>query len=324
MTRGKKWEEWEEKYLIDNYNIESKQNICKKINKTYSSICIKARRLKIVSKKERWTKEEKEKLNKFDTLNITDLSKLFEKRSKSSIKRMLFANGIKKYKILRNNKLNKYSFNDNYFSNLTHNNSYIAGWIASDGHLDKNGVLEWHLSKKDINVLDFFKKELNFTGPIYNEIQNGKEYCRICIFGAYNIQKDLYKYWNIPVGVKTSILQPPNKEIISNDMLLSYVCGIISGDGSIGYYKAKNNTKQLNLTIAGNMYIIEWISNLFYDIIGIRRKIRKSKNSKGYTIQYRCIQALNIINKIKELPISFWLDRKFNIPELNQNITTYK
>lgn len=324
MSKGKKWEEWEEKYLIENYENKTKQEICDFLNKTYPSICIKAMRLGLVRNKKRWTKHEIQKLEEYNILGLTNLAESFKDRSVMAVKSQLCIKGIRKNKVYRNGKYNKYSFNEDYFSNLNINNSYIAGWIASDGHLSNCRSLSWHLSRKDKGVLDFFKKELEYTGPIFDEIQKDKEYCVLSICGAYKIQNDLFKYWNIPVGRKTSILKPPSYKELSEDMIFSYICGIISGDGSIGYYKAKNNSKQLTLTIAGNEYILEWISNEFSKILnGTKRKVHKKENTKGCSIEYRCLQALTIIEKIKKIPISFWLDRKFNIPQLNNRVATF-
>lgn len=65
--------------------------------------------------------------------------------------------------------LRKHNVNDNFFNIDNLLNYYYAGFIAADGYIDKTyQKLIIGISTKDINWLNTFKTNLNYTGNIFN------------------------------------------------------------------------------------------------------------------------------------------------------------
>ena len=59
----------------------------------------------------------------------------------------------------------KYNVNDNYFDVIDNQNkAYILGFLYADGCNYKNGYFKIDLQEEDKNMLEVFKKELNFEG----------------------------------------------------------------------------------------------------------------------------------------------------------------
>jgi hypothetical protein len=69
-------------------------------------------------------------------------------------------------------KLRKYQVNDGYFSTLTLENCYYAGFLAADGCITKNQLIVG-LSEIDKKWLENFKSSLNAESPIKDRIQKG-------------------------------------------------------------------------------------------------------------------------------------------------------
>lgn len=74
-----------------------------------------------------------------------------------------------------------YTLNENYFEDIdSSDKSYILGFLYADGSISKN-CLSIGISYKDIEIIDFITKELNFNGGYKIYSLNGNEYVRISI-----------------------------------------------------------------------------------------------------------------------------------------------
>lgn len=213
----------------------------------------------------------------------------------------------------------KYSRNENYFSEPNIENCYWAGFIAADGCIFSS-CLRINLHIKDKSHLEVLKNSIEYTGPLIDII--GKPSCTYHKKEAYyssllsirsnKICDDLNKNFNITPR-KSLTLQPPN--LIDREHILSYIIGIIDGDGCLYFDKKRNG---FSLQITGSSLIINWINNQFNNL----GKISNHRISEGVqTVMYsivacRCVlsQLQNHILKHK-IPV---LDRKWDkIEEFN-------
>lgn len=145
----------------------------------------------------------------------------------------------------------KYNLEDNFFDVVSPTSSYWAGFIAADGYVHKCGrKLELHISVKDLEHLECFRRSINFNGPIHMSRTGIK-----LILSSKNVIDSLYKHYSI-TNAKTYTLEPPN--IISPTVIFPFIAGYIDGDGSIGLYK---NYPYLN--ILGTKHILDWIKCQF-------------------------------------------------------------
>ena len=178
----------------------------------------------------------------------------------------------KKYKDSR-----KYSINDDY-SFETHNGAWLLGFIAADGYLPitngaKNRVVI-SVADKDKNILELIKKELEYTGPIYNYISsNGFPFSSLS-FTSKKIRKKIESYGI--VNNKTFILKKlPD---IPKQYMIDFIAGFFDGDGSI-YEPADYHKIKMNITCASHTFLEEIIDFLFqeYNIPkpSVRETIRK-------------------------------------------------
>jgi len=123
---------------------------------------------------------------------------------------------------------------ENLFNN-SFESYYWLGLIAADGTISNNGTLKIDLSIHDIDYLKNLAKFLNTTisvFPPYNSVNSKKSdgICRVKIKDLkYGLKlRDLFKI----NGLKT--YNPINIDFISEkDFLMSFVGGLIDGDGNI-------------------------------------------------------------------------------------------
>jgi len=166
--------------------------------------------------------------------------------------------------------MNKYSVNEEYFSILTIENCYWGGLLASDGWVESNRD-RVGLQLSDTTHVDLFKSSVQYTGPIgkrqnYKDGIKGKESKYISIVSS-KWKEDLKRNFNI-IPNKTYTLEPPNLNKI--EYVVSYLVGLIDGDGSVINHKA---TGGVIIRFLGTESLLEWV----------RRWINLLVPSKGTT-----------------------------------------
>lgn len=187
---------------------------------------------------------------------------------------------------------------------------YWAGFIAADGHIDKNERLMITLAIKDSEHLKKFAEFIETQN--YSESLNRKyPNCYVSIQDPLLIGRFAEKFdFN---SNKTTI--PPNLVWLSGDLFISFLCGFIDGDGSIRKQTGRSDSV---LTLKGHS---SWIKNyLFFEKqVYIESKIEKYRekptahlNSDGYVeLYFSDRKVLNFLkNKTVELNLPV-LDRKW-------------
>lgn len=228
-----------------------------------------------------WTKEEDEKLRSLcisGSYSYEDMSKFFPGRTRKAL-----IGRVEKLNI-RNNKYEvnvKYSFDKDYFKEITLTKAYWGGLFCADGCIRKSNnsyYFSWSTAEKDKNHIELFSKQIKSTYPIkskfspgFSQIKKFKQFY-IAIPRAIYWKDDLNKHFGI-VPNKTKRFPPPSLSKISEK--LAYIKGYIDGDGSL--YVSKNQPNNLSICFSScNKDILIWIKNTFEELN--IPKLRRLKN----------------------------------------------
>jgi hypothetical protein len=175
----------------------------------------------------------------------------------------------------------KYSYNEDYFSKLTLESCYWAGFIAADGCLfEPRKSLSISLAIKDKQHLIKFKEAIEFTGKVKESYTtcNGKKFkiCTLRIYNCGNIWKDLINIFNI-TPKKSLTLVPPNLNI--NSLIEAFIIGYIDGDGSIGEQRLSSNLNDtLYFNVIGTNNLLSWIKSYFINNLNCNGKQKYKKS----------------------------------------------
>lgn len=213
-----------------------------------------------------------EYLNNTKTL---DLSKKFNS-SVTAIINVLKRNNIK---LKTNGEAHKkYEFNENYFNKInSEDKAYWLGWLYSDGCNQKNHNISIGLNKKDIHIIELFKKYINSNRPVYYKKKNIIELC----LRSEIMSKSLFK-----VGCiyrKSLTLAFPTSNQVPKKFIFHFIRGYFEGDGCIGIYD-----KKFQLSILGTKRFLSLLKNILEEE-GVGKISLKQKTQNTY--------SLNICNK---------------------------
>lgn len=217
-----------------------------------------------------------------------------------------------------------YSVDDNYFENIdTQKKAYWLGWMVTDGYVitklntKRQGYINTnhiglHLQKKDLSILEDFKKDLNSDYPITfrekrtskivkgekEQIINSNESCTFEFSSAKMIQ-DLAKYG--VVQNKTYDIGFP--ELLKPEFYPGFIAGVISGDGCIDIHKIHKTRVVLRCTMAGNFDLLQHIKEILIKEIGMNpdKKIEKKKDSV-------CLHRLEL-NQTETIALYNWFNK---------------
>lgn len=308
------WSKFEKQYIIENYNKVSKEIILKNLpDRKWSAIMQMAIKLKLTKTKPQkiWTQEEDSRIIElYPTFSIKEMSKIFD-RSEDSIK-----SRAKKLMVQRpsqnHNKLKK-------LLDKSNESMYWLGFIMADGHISKKGQLSITLNIKDYDYLNKLCKYLNLelktkSGEIcFDNYKQGDVCYFTCQDALYGLKiLDIFKI------SEAKTYNPISLEYIeSNDEFLSFLAGLIDGDGCF----CKTNKDKLSFIRIQchaswkSVYdeVVEKLSKIgidsrcFYDTQGyIKFIISKQKNMINFN---------NLIYKLN-LPL---MKRKWNLFETIKN-----
>lgn len=135
--------------------------------------------------------------------------------------------------------------------------AYIAGLVASDGHLrkdEKNKEVEIATSSKDFSEI---------IKNILSEVSRNKVYFRknktayvICVADK-NLHSILNEKFRIPVGKKSDILVPPN--LSGAEEIKFYLRGFFDGDSTIHTRKMRDKKVPRIRVMSTSQKILLWI-----------------------------------------------------------------
>lgn len=312
-----KWTKDQIDFLKNNYGKIPKEELCQKLNKTWSSISHKAIRENINSPRE-WTEEELQYLkDNYKDKTYNEIAKVLG-RSKSAVDLKINRLGLIK---------SKYEYNHSFFKDIqTEAQAYWCGFIMADGCVsinEKNNSCELciKLHSSDADHLKKFNKIIGGNVPItlfdqYTILPNKEKIlshqCQIRLYSEEMVH-DLEKYGIIPN--KSLIKQFPNN--IPDSLMNHFIRGYFDGNGTIVFSPkskicsfctgSENFAKSLheyinkNVCKTSNIYTPE-------DVHSFRFKM------SSYASMYLFLNYLYTNSTI-------YLDRKFHVKEqfLNSN-----
>ena len=170
---------------------------------------------------------------------------------------------------LQNNyQWHQYEFDKNFFETPNNRNCFWAGWLAADGNFEnycgERYALRWSIHQQDIEMMELFKSDIKFTGPITKftkKLKTGVLSPHAVIrINQVDIQKyHLYKWGMIPN--KTYRLPPSILETL--ELKLAFIVGYINGDGCINYYKSKKGKENFCIKFTNSsLQILQWIKQI--------------------------------------------------------------
>lgn len=207
----------------------------------------------------------------------------------------------------------KYNLNETYFETIDNENkAYIVGFIYADGSIDtsKKGSYYFRicLSIKDIEIINFIKKELQYNGPNKIIIIKDMEYVLLDICSK-KIVSDLI---NIGV-VKNKTYESEKLPTIPNEFIYHMIRGYFDGDGSIYSNKNKKGFLEYTVNFSSNMFILTEIKNLLSKVEISSSKIRYRNKTSIHSGMLDIRGSVNI-EKIYHLMYdnsNFYLKRKY-------------
>jgi hypothetical protein len=208
--------------------------------------------------------------------------------------------------------LPRYTCNANYFDSPNIENSYWAGWLASDGYI-RSRDLSVNLKCVDKEAIEAFRDAIKYTGKI--SLENSQKYKTqygLHIYGnsGRKLSKILQNVWNI-IPQKSLILKPPN--IIDEECKKAFIIGLFDGDGTyVSYYRKDRPGKYFVFGIYGTEDMLSWVRENFYNWTNGESGLPKIvKNTGCCYLQYYSTKCVNIMKMLLEVPIKFRLSRKW-------------
>jgi len=250
---AKEWTEQEIQYLINNRTCLKNIEIAKNLNRSLASVNHKIARLDL-DNKVIWSEDDTKFLvDNYQNMNNAVIAK------KLGFTETAVAHKANRMGITRDKScVRKYQCNDNYFDNFSHNMAYILGFITADGYLYRNrytsgkksNTICIKLQARDIEILEFIKTELEYSGEICTDIakNNGRSYVSIRI----NSKQCADKLESLGIiQCKSGKEKFPD---IPQEFLYTYILGLFDGDGCI-YFNEIKETYCFSIVCLNKQYL---------------------------------------------------------------------
>lgn len=204
---------------------------------------------------------------------------------------------------MRKGRPKTYQIDDSYFENIDNQHkAYILGFIYADGSISKSNTLSFGLHKKDVEILEFIKKELKSEHPI--KINKNYAHFRIT---CKKLGEDLKKL-NIIQNKTYNTINLPYTGIYFKHFLR----GFFDGDGSI--YTSSKKINDYCINFSNNYYVLEELKFFLKCELNINShlRLRRKNNYNSAMLEFKgSLQIQNFYNFLYEDSI-FFLKRKHN------------
>lgn len=217
-----------------------------------------------------------------------------------------YKNVLNKHGIQLKDKVQKYSFNENYFEKIdTEDKAYFLGFIVADGciHGSSNNL---KIIQKETEILYEFKKYIKFEGPIFTSKTKNISNIGVSSEKIINDLNNLGIYSNKTMSVKF-----PN---IPQKLLHHFMRGVFDGDGCVSIHKEKRIGKggdrgQVNIC-SGSIDFIDKYVDILVKMCGVKRNnIRQPKNTY-YVIDWGGLSDVEKLYSFFYKDASVYLKRK--------------
>ena len=204
--------------------------------------------------------------------SMSDIAKIAQDtKGLMAIRNRLISLGVnthvsqKKYRYKISKASKKYSFNEHYFDNIDNEHkAYWLGFLMSDGYNhESKSCVALRLQSNDREILEKFKEDINYSGPIYtiNRCIKGKNrnYCEL------NLCSPILSKALSDIGCiqgKTYLLKFPN---LDNNLVQHFIRGYFDGDGCLSIIPRKDrtlNSKVYQFNIVGKKEVMELVQSI--------------------------------------------------------------
>lgn len=241
--------------------------------------------------------------------NERSLTKLGEKYG---IKRQTISKYLKQHGIEVINYQNRSRLNEHIFDIMdSEEKFYWLGFLYADGNISSTGNrIEVHLSLKDLEHLEKFRKFLNLTTEIRTGISNeGYAYCHLSVRNKH--------LWSILnnlgcVPKKSLILQFPDLNIFPSKVhVLHFVRGYVDGDGCLTVYNQINHRIRTVLSLVGTESFLNTINTLFGNKGYITNKSCNNWENKAFQLSFSDVPSRKLARYLYE-NATIYLQRKYD------------
>lgn len=169
-----------------------------------------------------------------------------------------------------NKRVNKYSFNEDYFEKIdTEDKAYFLGFIVADGSVNE---FRLNISQKEPDILFQFEKFINLKDGVRKHTKRNIHFLNLTSSKLVNDLNNLGIYQN-----KTMIVKYPN---IPKELEHHFMRGVFDGDGCISIHKRREGSRdttdrgQVNICSGSRDFIEKYVDQL-NEMCGItKNKIR--------------------------------------------------
>lgn len=203
----------------------------------------------------------------------------------------------------------QFFLNEKYFSNITTQTSYYAGFIMADGNITQDKkYLTISLAQKDRTFLESFVNDIEATYSIKDGDSHGYPISSIH-FTSSQLCNDLEINFNIFPN-KSLIASPPDLGKI--EFIDCFIIGLIDGDGSIGFQKRKNRQSSFYISLVGTKDICKFVKERFEQILQkpTSNLFQRDKSKNFYCYRISDNNARNIFK--------FYYEKYKNISKLKR------
>lgn len=197
-----------------------------------------------------------------------------------------------------------YSINERFFDDINIINSYYAGLIASDGCIYGN-CISLTQSEKRLYSIKRFVDIVEFDGKIY-KAKHKKGYNSFSVvITSKRWQNALKDNFGLTPKKSLTLEYPTIKDF---DCKLSFMVGLIDGDGTVGFYKKKGVKKVALVFLCGTYSMVNWVKDLWDEYcfsVGKRKNNGPNKLTENNTwgTGISGFRAIKFYKLIKDLNI---------------------
>lgn len=241
--------------------------------------------------------------------NERSLTKLGEKYG---IKRQTISKYLKQQGIEVINYQNRSRLNEHVFDSMdSEEKFYWLGFLYADGNISSTGNrIEVHLSLRDLEHLEKFRKFLNLTTEIRTGISNeGYAYCHLSVRNKH-LWNTLNNLGCVPR--KSLILKFPKLYIFPNkECILHFIRGYVDGDGCLTVYNQINHSTRTVLSLVGTESFLNTINTLFGNKGYITNKSCNNWQNKAFQISFSDVPSRKLARYLYE-NATIYLQRKYD------------
>jgi len=201
------------------------------------------------------------------------------------VKKWLKEEGVKLRKAATKPRI--YTLNEDCFSINTPESNYWAGFLAADGSIGKDNVVNLTIQARDIKHLELYRDFIGSNAPFYHfekHNTNKLEFCSrkiVCDLATYGIQRNKTKNYTVPDSIKFNA---------------DFWRGMIDGDGHISI-KDTNTTK--DFPIIGLCGTIDTCNSFRDYCLNIHLfKAKVNRHGSIFAIRIGGVAATKILNEI--------------------------